>query len=60
MKTQRKYDPYSQRSYKLGIMIISNIYRVLNSLQSFFLGECYNAIDHRYYPFSIFPECAGN
>ena len=36
MKTQRKYDPHSQRSYKLGVMIISKIKRGLHSLQ----GAC--------------------
>ena len=43
MKTQRKYDPHSQRSYKLGIMI-SNIDKGLHSLQGVCVCVCMNVI----------------
>ena len=42
MKTQRKYDPLSQRSYKLGVMIISNSNRRLPCLQG--VCVCVNVI----------------
>ena len=43
MKTQRKYDPHSQRSYQLGIMIISNT-DGLHSLQGVCVCACMNVI----------------
>lgn len=34
IKTRIRNEPYSQRSYKLGIMIVGTIYRVLYSLKA--------------------------
>lgn len=52
MQIQERYEPYSQRSYKPGIMRIGNIYRVLHSLQGTFC-EYGNAIGHGRYSLSI-------
>lgn len=53
MQTQIRYEPYVQRSYKLEIMVMGHIYRMLCTLQDTF-RECHNAIDHGYYSFNIF------
>lgn len=57
--------PYAQRSYKLEIMAVAHLRRVLCSLQGTF-REYHNAIDHGYYS-SVFlllslsvPSASGN
>lgn len=45
MQIPIRYEPCSQRSYKLGIMIIGHIYRVFTGLQGTFC-EYHNAFDH--------------
>lgn len=58
MKTQRRYKPSFQRSYKLWRVVLGNIHRVLYSLQGFFFCEYCDGIDYRWYSkFGIFPEC---
>lgn len=46
MKTQLRYEPHSQRNYKLGVVIIGNVHRVLCSLQGSFGTYC-NATDYK-------------
>lgn len=56
MEMQIRYEPYSQRSYKLEIMAVRRINRVLYCVCSL-LCECCNAINYRCISFSIFPGC---